>query len=575
MAEKVKKTIEDLLQEAGLINDEVIRKAEEVQKVSGDSIKNILVRMGAVAEEDVARAEGQLLGIPFFELSEIHIDISVIKMLPQSIAIRNKVIPVLCDERTKKLTVAMVDPMNVFAIDEIRLISGYDVEAVIATEDDIIKAITQYYGIKMSIDTALGDDDLGKVIAEADVTSLFTDEGVSLAELKKMAEEAPIVRLVNVIIMRAIRDKSSDIHIEPQKRELKVRFRVDGIMQEVMTPPKGIQPLLISRLKIMANMDIAERRIPQDGRIQLVVEGKEYDFRVSTYPTIFGEKVVLRILDKSGTMIGLEKLGFPSETRALFEDLIDNPYGMLLVTGPTGSGKTTTLYSALSKLNVIDRNILTIEDPIEYQLDGVNQIQVNEKAGLTFSLGLRHLLRQDPDVIMVGEIRDRETAAIAVQSSLTGHLVLSTLHTNDAPSATTRLIDMGIEPFLVASSISGVLAQRLVRVICPSCRDEYQASSSLLKQFGADISDKIVTLYRGRGCDKCRGSGYKGRLGVFELMYIDDHIRDIVVKKQSAVVIKKAACEAGMRTLQEDCVDKILHGITTVEEGVRVIFVEE
>lgn len=575
MAEKAKKTIEGLLQEAGLINDEVIKKAEEVQKISGDSIKNILVRMGAVAEEDVARAEGQLLGIPFIELSEMHIDISVVKMLPQSIALKNKVIPVLRDERTKKLTVAMVDPMNVFAIDEIRLISGYDVEAVVATEDDIIKAITQYYGIKMSIDTAMGDDDLGKVIAEADVTSLITNEGVSLAELKKMAEEAPIVRLVNVIIMRAIRDKSSDIHIEPQKRELKIRFRVDGIMQEVMTPPKGIQPLLISRLKIMANMDIAERRIPQDGRIQLVVEGKEFDFRVSTYPTIFGEKVVLRILDKSGTMIGLEKLGFPSETRALFEDLIDNPYGMLLVTGPTGSGKTTTLYSALSKLNTIERNILTIEDPIEYQLDGINQIQVNEKAGLTFSLGLRHLLRQDPDVIMVGEIRDRETAAIAVQSSLTGHLVLSTLHTNDAPGATTRLIDMGIEPFLVASSISGVLAQRLVRVICSSCKDEYQAPSSLLRQFGADISDKIVTLYRGRGCDKCRGSGYKGRLGIFELMYVDDHIRDIVVKKQSAVVVKKAAVEGGMKTLQEDCVDKILHGITTVEEGVRVIFVEE
>jgi type II secretory ATPase GspE/PulE/Tfp pilus assembly ATPase PilB-like protein len=375
--------------------------------------------------------------------------------------------------------------------------------------------------------------------------------------------------------MQAIRNKSSDIHVEPLKKELRIRFRIDGVLHNIMSPPKKIQPLLTSRLKIMANIDISERRIPQDGRIQLIVDKKEFDFRVSTYPTIFGEKVVMRILDKSGAMIGLDKLGFQSATQALFEDLIDNPYGILLVTGPTGSGKTTTLYSALYKLNTIEKNIITIEDPIEYQMDGINQIQVQEKAGLRFDNTLRAIVRQDPDIVMVGEIRDPQTAEIAINASLTGHLVLSTLHTNDSSGATTRLIDMGIEPYLVSSSLIGVLAQRLVRVICSNCKESYSTHSSTLKKFGISIPDKEITLYKGKGCDVCRGTGYQGRVGVFELLYVDDKIREMVVEKRSAVEIKEQSRRQGMKTLQEDCLDKVLSGITTVAEAIRVVYVEE
>ena len=570
---KVKKSFEDILLEEGYITKDQLKKAEEIQRVSSDSFKNILIRSGFISEQDAMKAYAITFDVPFVDLHDLKLELSVVKTVPQSIAQRHKLIPIAKDGN--RITVAMVDPLNIIAIDEIRLVTGYEVEPILATEDEVVKAITQYYGIKMSISAVMEDDELGKIVSDDSLTSLSTDEAVDAAELKRLVEEAPIVRLVNVIIVQAIRDKSSDIHIEPLKRELRIRYRIDGLLNEVMSPPKGIQPLLFSRIKIMAGMDISERRIPQDGRIQLIVENKEFDFRVSTYPTIFGEKVVMRILDKSGTMIGLEKLGFPAEAKALYEDLIDNPYGMLLVTGPTGSGKTTTLYSALAKLNTIERNIITIEDPIEYQLDGINQIQVNEKAGLRFDNGLRHILRLDPDIIMIGEIRDDKTAEIATQSALTGHLVLSTLHTNDAAGATTRLIDMGIEPYLVSSSLIGVLAQRLVRTICPRCKQPYETPSSALKRFGLEYGTPTVTLYRGQGCEYCRNTGYTGRIGIFELMYVDDHIREMIVSKDSAGMIKEQARHAGMRTLQEDCVDKILQGITTIEEAVRVIFVED
>jgi type IV pilus assembly protein PilB len=468
----------------------------------------------------------------------------------------------------------MADPLNVIAIDELRLTTGLEIKPVLSTSEAIHRAIVQYYGIKMAVTEIIAEEEEFGKIGEEELRNIETDEDIDVGELRRLVEEAPVVRLVNVIITQAIRDKASDIHIEPLKRELRIRFRIDGVLHNVMSPPKGIQPVLISRVKIMAGMDISERRVPQDGRIQLVVEGKEYDFRVSTYPTIFGEKVVMRILDKSGALIGLNKLGFQPQTQAMLEELIENPYGIILSTGPTGSGKTTTLYSCLNKLNTIEKNIITIEDPIEYQLDGINQIQVNEKAGLVFSVGLRHIVRQDPDIIMVGEIRDRETAEIAINAALTGHLVLSTLHTNDAPGATTRLIDMGIEPYLVASSLIGVLAQRLARTICPHCKESYEASSDALKKFGVYLDKKTVTLYRGSGCERCRRTGYLGRTGIFELMYVSDEIRELVVNKAPANVIKEQARKEGMKTLQEDCIDKVLAGITTIEEAIRIIFVE-
>ena len=572
---KVKRKIEDILLEKKLVSGEDLEKAKEVQRVSGDSLGNLLVRMGVISQPDMTRAYAQQWDIPYVNLEDLKLNIEVIKTIPQSLAQRHKVIATSRED--KELTVAMVDPLNVFAIDDLRLVTGLKIKPVFATEDQIVRTITEYYGIKMSISQVMEEEELASVTADVDLENLqvaASEDDLALGELKKLVEEAPVVRLVNVIIARAIQDKASDIHVEPERRELRVRYRIDGILHDVMAPPKGIQPLLISRLKIMAGMDIAERRVPQDGRIQLVVEGREFDFRVSTYPTIFGEKVVMRILDKSGGLIGLNRLGFQSETQAVLEELVDNPYGILLSTGPTGSGKTTTLYSILNKLNTIEKNIITIEDPIEYQMDGVNQIQINEKAGLRFDNGLRHLLRQDPDIIMVGEIRDKETAEIAVNAALTGHLVLSTLHTNDAAGATTRLIDMGIESYLVASSVIGVLAQRLIRTICPHCREDYELPSESLRKYGVNIAEEKITLYRGRGCEKCRGTGYLGRSGIFELMYIDDHLRDLIINKKSAGMIKQAARQAGMSTLQEDCFDKVRSGITAIEEAIRVVYVE-
>lgn len=563
--------VEVLLQQ-GKITQEQLAKAEEVEQVTSENLENILVSMKLVSEYDLARAKSLAYRIPFADISELKLDLEIVKLIPQNVAQRHKLIAI--SKIDNQLTVAMKDALNVIAIDEVSLLTGLNVEPVFALEDHIMDAIAQYYGVNMSISEVTQDQSLDGLVSEVDFEGLDSDD-VDTGELRRLVEEAPVVRLVNSIIMQAVRGKASDIHVEPLKKELRIRFRIDGILQDVMKPPKKIQPILISRLKIMANMDISERRAPQDGRIQLIVDKREFDFRVSTYPTIFGEKVVLRILDKSGTMIGLEKLGFQSATQALFEDLIDNPYGILLVTGPTGSGKTTTLYSALYKLNTIEKNIITIEDPIEYQMDGINQVQVNEKAGMRFDNALRAIVRQDPDIIMVGEIRDSTTAEIAINAALTGHLVLSTLHTNDAPGATTRLIDMGIEPYLVSSSVVGILAQRLVRVICPNCKTPYSASSLMMRKFGIEMKEKEVTLYKGSGCEICKGTGYQGRSGIFELLYVDDAVREMIVKRKSAVEIKETARKAGMKTLQEDCLDKVLSGFTTVEEAIRVVYVEE
>lgn len=563
------KQVQQVLVQEGLIDQELLRRAEQSAQTTQEDLGRILIKMGAISEKEWIKVRSKVLNIPFVELSELKLDLDVVKLLPQKIADRLKMIPV--SQEGDKLAVAMANPLDVIAIDEAKLVTGLDIEPLFASEDEIAGAITDYYGIGMSILEGGGASELEEAVKEVQVSD---SEDLEAQQLRELVEEAPVVRLVNLIIQQAIKEKASDIHVEPLKSALRIRYRIDGILHEIMSPPKAIHSVLVSRLKILANMDIAERRIPQDGRIELMVAKKQYDFRVSTYPTIFGEKVVLRILDKSGTMIGLDKLGFPAATQALFEDFIDNPYGILLVTGPTGSGKTTTLYSALNRLNSIEKNIITIEDPIEYQMDGINQIQVNPKAGLRFDNALRAIVRQDPDIMMVGEIRDTGTAEIAINAALTGHFVLSTLHTNDAPGAPIRLIDMGVEPYLVASAIVAVLAQRLVRTVCTNCREPYEASSKLLERFGYRTEREKLTLYRGKGCEFCRGSGYSGRMGIFELMSMDDVLREMIVQMRSAVVLKEQARKLGMKTLKEDCLERVLAGETTIEEALRVVYVE-
>jgi type IV pilus assembly protein PilB len=401
------------------------------------------------------------------------------------------------------------------------------------------------------------------------------DESISIEQLKVLSGEAPVVRLANMILSRGIQEKASDIHVEPSKDALRIRYRIDGILTDGMVLPKKAQASITSRVKIMADMDISEKRSPQDGRISAVIEGKPYDFRVSTLPAVFGEKIVLRVLDKSSISVGLHKLGLLPYTYEMFESMISRTYGIILVTGPTGSGKSTTLYSVLAKLNSGEKNILTIEDPVEYELAGITQSMVNVRAGMTFAAGLRSMLRQDPNIIMVGEMRDQETAMIAIEAALTGHLVLSTLHTNDAPGAVARLLDMGVESFLIASSICGVLAQRLLRMVCPKCKEQYSPPRDAIKRLGmnVDILNKgEVTFYRGRGCEHCKGSGYKGRVGVYELMPITDKVRELILARASSYAIREAAIEAGMRTLKDDAMEKILLGITTLEESLRVIY---
>jgi type IV pilus assembly protein PilB len=569
-----KKSIGDVFVVSGLVTEEQLNQALEKQKQLGSSEKigDVLVSMGLLTEREKVKCLGDQWGFQFVDLAEYSVDSEAVKSISQDLARRYKVIPI--SRNNGSLTLAMKNPLDVFAIDEVRLITGGEIEPVIACEEDIIATISnQYSGGTASAEAVseLVDD-----IQTADIALTETDVGdedVSVEELRELSEEAPVVKLTNLIITKGIQDRCSDVHVEPGKSSMRVRYRIDGIMHEGMVVPKKVQASLTSRIKIMADMDIAEKRAPQDGRISATVDGKQYDFRVSTLPNIHGEKVVLRVLDRSAVMIGLNKLGFLPHTSELFESMITRTYGIILVTGPTGSGKSTTLYSVLSKLNSGEKNILTIEDPVEYELAGITQTQVNNRAGVTFATGLRTMLRQDPDVIMVGEIRDEETAMIAVEAALTGHLVLATLHTNDAAGAITRLLDMGVESFLIASAVIGVLAQRLVRLICPKCKESYVPPKDAVKRLGIEIEDGgEVTFSRGRGCDHCRGTGYRGRMGIYELMPVTDKIRDLVLAKGSSYALKDAAIESGMKTLRDDAIQKILLGMTTVEESLRVIF---
>jgi type IV pilus assembly protein PilB len=564
-------TVDFIIEITGL-SQESLQKALEVQRETREPLPQTLVNMGLITEKDKAKILGRQWGVPFIDLAEHAIDPDTVKLLPQNLLQRVRAVPI--NQAGNRLTVAMANPLDIFSIDQMRLVAGHEIDPVIATEDDINGCLSHAFS---------GQEDIGAALKQ--VTNEFsgdteltietrksTEDEMSVDQLKELVDDAPIVKLVNLIIRQALRDKASDIHLQPEASRLRVRYRIDGILHDSMSVPKQVQAPLISRIKVMGEMDIAEKRKPQDGRISLTMAGREFDFRVSTYPGVNGEKVVMRVLDKRGIQVTLNTLGISAGIMEDLESLLNRSYGIIAVTGPTGSGKSTTLYACLNRLNSTEKNILTIEDPVEYQLPGLSQAQVNTRAGVTFASALRTMLRQDPDIILVGEMRDSETAEIAIEAALTGHLVFSTLHTNDAPGAIARLIEMGIEPFLIASSVIGIVAQRLVRKICPECKESYTPPVEAFRRLNLAMDLESVTFYRGRGCDKCRHSGYKGRIAVFELMVVNDHIRELILKRAPSHAIRQEALEAGMITLRQDAMQKILEGVTTMEEALRVIY---
>jgi type IV pilus assembly protein PilB len=535
MPKRQKKPLGESLVEKGIITEEQLKQAQFEAQSSAKPLRQILVRKNFITEDDLATFLSQQLNLPRIDLTNYLTDPKIVDLVPEELARKYLVIPVLKIANT--LTVAMVDPLNVFALDELRMKTGLEIEPALSTETEIKKALDEHYQAKGTMEEVIDKIDQKEL-------GIKVGEELEVKKLQGIAEEPPVIKLVNLMIIEAVRQGASDIHIEPEEDVLRTRFRIDGRLHERISPPKYLQSAIISRIKIMANLDIAERRLPQDGRIQMKMEGRDIDIRVSSVPTIYGENIVLRILDRSNVMLDLNQLGFSSQTLEKYKQLITRPYGIILVCGPTGSGKTTTLYASLNTINSEEKNIITIEDPIEYHLAGIRQMQVNPKVKLTFANGLRAVLRQDPDIIMVGEIRDLETAEIAVQAALTGHLVFSTLHTNDAPGAITRLVDMGVEPFLISSSVIGILAQRLVRTICKECK--------------------------GKGCKSCFSTGLKGRIGIYELMLTDEKIRELTLSKASSDEIRKSAYKAGMQLLHEDGEEKIKQGITTKEEVMRV-----
>ncbi len=549
------------LVEAQLVTEQDLQKALQQQKGTGGCLTANLVKTGALTEEALLEFLASFYGVPAVDLRTVEPDATVVRLLPAEVATKFLAVPLTRTGRL--LRVALAQPSNLFALDDIKFITGFDVEPVVASEASIKRLLDRCF------DSASTMADVMKGIEE-EFEVVETEEEESDQSGLSLAEEAPIVKLVNSLIADAVRKGASDIHIEPYEKALRVRFRIDGSLYEMMAPPFKFKAAILSRIKIMAELDIAERRIPQDGRIKIKVVNRTVDLRVSTLPTIFGEKIVMRILDKSNLNIDLEKLGFETAAMESLLKAISNPYGMVLVTGPTGSGKTTTLYSALSRINMPEVNVMTAEDPVEYNLDGVNQVPINEGIGLTFAAALRAFLRQDPNIIMVGEIRDLDTASIATKAALTGHLVLSTLHTNDAPSAIGRLIDMGIEPFLVASSVNLVMAQRLVRRPCASCSDTFAPHEETLREL--QLSPEQAAEFRfteGKGCVECNNTGYRGRQGVYEVMPITNALRDLVLDRVSAAVIKRKAIEEGMLTLRSDALLKLKRGATTVGEVLK------
>ena len=562
-----------VLVQAGKISQKQLDAALAAQRESGGRLDSKLVGLGYLKDHELVDFLSKHFGVPAVDLGQIKIDAAVIKIIPAELARKYTVLPI--SKAAARLTVAMTDPTNVFALDDIKFMTGYTVEPVVAAEESLRIAIDRFYGTTRAVELKKVMDDLHEDdVGAGDLEVLADDQEIDLEELQEKSEEAPVVRLVNVILYDAIKRGASDIHIEPFEKEYRVRYRIDGVLYEVMNPPLKLKEAITSRLKIMARLDIAEKRLPQDGRIKMKTRianrVKDLDFRVSVLPTLFGEKIVLRLLDKDNLMLDMTKLGFEPESLRRFEQAILKPYGMVLLTGPTGSGKTNTLYSALSRINTPEVNIITVEDPVEFNLPGVNQVQVKENIGLNFATALRSFLRQDPNVILVGEIRDFETAEVAIKAAMTGHLVLSTLHTNDAPSSINRLMNMGIEPFLVTTSVHMVAAQRLVRRICENCKKETEVPPPALVNlgFGEDEAERLV-LYKGAGCERCSHTGYKGRVALYEVMAVGEDIRDLVLSGGSAFEIRSRALENGMMSLRMSGLEKIRMGMTTLEEVLR------
>ena len=590
----------EILVRENLLSAQQLREALDYQRAHGGRLGFNLVKMGLVSDDMITAVLSRQYGVPSVNLELFDIEPSVIRLIPQEVAQKYSVLPL--SRVGASLTLAMVDPTNVFAMDDIKFMTGLNIEPVVVSEASVQEAIAKYYGSSREIELAgFGDSDVEVAgmgrngnghsgISHADLVSLDNldfdteaaegveviedNEEIDLSTLSRMSEDAPVVRLVNVLMVDALRRGASDIHIEPYEKELRIRFRIDGVLYDVMHPPLKMRDAMISRLKIMSKLDISEKRLPQDGRIKIKVKvdarSRELDFRVSTLPTLFGEKVVLRLLDKDNLMLDMTKLGFEPESLVKFQRNIIRPYGMVLVTGPTGSGKTNTLYSALQSLNTSETNIMTAEDPVEFNLNGINQVQMKEQIGLNFAAALRSFLRQDPNIVLVGEIRDFETAEIAIKAALTGHLVLSTLHTNDAPSTISRLMNMGIEPFLVATSVNLIQAQRLIRRICKDCSEPHTVPAEAMIEIGFSAEEiRELKTYKGRGCQTCNNTGYKGRVGLYEVMEVTDDIRELILIGASALELRKKAIGDGMITLRESGLYKIRNGITTIEEVVR------
>jgi type IV pilus assembly protein PilB len=551
----------DLLQRRGDLTPQQLAQALEQQREHGGALSSHLVRLGFLTEEKLLSYLEREYRLPIVDPLSLDIPREVLSIIPPALVRKHHLVPTSLARST--LTIAMADPSNLMAINEVKFLTGFDVKVAVSAPTVIQHAIERYYDDQTQYEEVLSQ------LGNESVEVLRTDDDVDLQELERATEEAPVVRLVNALLTDAIRKRASDIHVEPYEKMLRVRFRIDGVLYEIMQPPLRLKNAITSRIKVMAQLDIAERRLPQDGRIKMkLAGGKEMDFRVSCMPTIFGEKVVLRLLDKSNLQLDMTKLGFEETALRDFKDAIYKPYGMVLVTGPTGSGKTTTLYSALAELNKVGTNISTAEDPVEFNLVGINQVQMHDEIGLNFAAALRAFLRQDPDVIMVGEIRDFETAEIGVKAALTGHLVLSTLHTNDAPSTVNRLLNMGIEPFLVASSVNLIMAQRLARVICPHCKEDHPVSAEVLHEVG--WTGEPFTPQRGAGCPSCGGTSFRGRIALYEVMPISDDLREQVLAGATALELKRTAVAGGMKTLRQSGLSKVAEGVTTLEEVLRV-----
>ena len=553
------KRLGDLLVESGLITNDQLNHILKTQISTGRKIGEILIDEGLVSERQIIEVLEFQLGIPHMDLDKYFIDPEIPRLISENLARRNALIPVR--KERGKLIVAMADPLNIFAIDDVKITTGLDVEPVIASSQGILNAIDQYY------ETGSAEKALAEFKRNYQVDNI---EDID-KEILKEINNAPVVKLVNSIIKQAVQMNASDIHIEPFERVIRVRFRIDGDLQEIMTPSKTTHSAIVTRIKIISKMDIAEKRLPQDGRVEVDMEGNEIDLRVSVLPTVHGEKIVIRLLNRSNFLLSKSELGFTEENTIIFDKIMKNPSGIIWIVGPTGSGKSTTLYAALKELNQVNKNIITVEDPVEYQMDGINQVQVNNKAGLTFANGLRSILRQDPDIIMIGEIRDSETAQIAIRAAITGHLVLSTLHTNDTASSIMRIIDMGIEPYLVSSSVVGIVAQRLIKKVCENCKISCAADELEKKVLQVDDTAE-VTVCKGQGCNSCNDTGYKGRTAIHEIMYINKEIRVLIDKGASIDIIREEAKKQNMISLRENCIELVKKGVTTIEELLRVTY---